>query len=60
VASWLLAPGLFHRRVTESGADVVTEPLGSHARVADLVLAATPKPVAVHGGLERHMSTTGW
>jgi sirohydrochlorin ferrochelatase len=38
VASWLLAPGLFHRRVTESGADVVTEPLGSHARVADLVL----------------------
>jgi sirohydrochlorin ferrochelatase len=38
VASWLLAPGLFHRRVAESGADVVTEPLGTHASVVDLVL----------------------
>ncbi|HEV7980654.1 sirohydrochlorin chelatase [Amycolatopsis sp.] len=38
VASWLLAPGLFQRRVTDSGADVVTTPLGTHPAAADLVL----------------------
>lgn len=38
VASWLLAPGLFQRRVAESGADVVAEPLGVHPGVVDLVL----------------------
>lgn len=38
VASWLLAPGLFQRRVDEAGADVVSTPLGTHPRVADLVL----------------------
>jgi sirohydrochlorin ferrochelatase len=38
VASWLLAPGLFQRRVTDSGADVFTTPLGTHPAVADLVL----------------------
>ncbi|MCU1682090.1 MAG: cobalamin biosynthesis protein CbiX [Amycolatopsis sp.] len=38
VASWLLAPGLFHRRVTESGAGVCAAPLGAHPGIADLVL----------------------
>ncbi|OLT48260.1 cobalamin biosynthesis protein CbiX [Saccharomonospora sp. CUA-673] len=38
VASWLLAPGLFQRRLTESGADVVSDPLGTHPGVADLIL----------------------
>lgn len=38
VASWLLAPGLFQRRVLDAGADVVADPLGAHPRVADLVL----------------------
>ncbi|MFD8495670.1 sirohydrochlorin chelatase [Amycolatopsis sp. NPDC059657] len=38
VASWLLAPGLFQRRVAESGAAVVAEPLGDHDLIADLVL----------------------
>lgn len=38
VASWLLAPGLFHRKATESGADVIAEPLGPHPGVVDLVL----------------------
>jgi sirohydrochlorin ferrochelatase len=38
VASWLLAPGLFQRRVADSGADVVTTPLGTHPAAADLVL----------------------
>lgn len=37
VASWLLAPGLFHRAVAGCGADVVAAPLGAHPRVADLV-----------------------
>ncbi|WAL64832.1 sirohydrochlorin chelatase [Amycolatopsis cynarae] len=38
VASWLLAPGLFQRRLAASGADVVAEPLGVHPGVVDLVL----------------------
>lgn len=38
VASWLLAPGLFQRRVIDSGAEVVAEPLGVHPAVVDLVL----------------------
>jgi sirohydrochlorin ferrochelatase len=33
VASWLLAPGLFHRRLTTSGADVVAAPLGAHPAI---------------------------
>ena len=32
-ASWLLAPGLFHQRLADSGAEVVSEPLGVHAGV---------------------------
>ncbi len=36
VASFLLADGLFARRLAESGADVVAAPLGVHPRVVDL------------------------
>ncbi|WP_116111413.1 sirohydrochlorin chelatase [Amycolatopsis ruanii] len=39
VASWLLAPGLFQRKVLDAGADVVADPLGVHPDVVDLVLA---------------------
>ncbi|MGH3775435.1 MAG: sirohydrochlorin chelatase [Pseudonocardiaceae bacterium] len=35
VASWLLAPGLFHRRLAEAGADVVAAPMGVHPGVVD-------------------------
>ncbi|MGH3943017.1 MAG: sirohydrochlorin chelatase [Pseudonocardiaceae bacterium] len=35
VASWLLAPGLFHRRLASAGADVVAAPLGIHPGVID-------------------------
>ncbi|HEX4103538.1 MAG TPA: CbiX/SirB N-terminal domain-containing protein [Pseudonocardiaceae bacterium] len=35
VASWLLAPGLFHRRLADSEADVVAAPLGTHPGVID-------------------------
>jgi sirohydrochlorin ferrochelatase len=39
VASWFLAPGLFHRRATECGAEVVAAPLGAHPKVAELVIS---------------------
>lgn len=35
VASWLLAPGLFHRTLGSAGADVVAAPLGAHCAVVD-------------------------
>lgn len=38
VASWLLAPGLFHRAAATSGAAVVADPIGAHPAVADLVV----------------------
>lgn len=38
VASYLLAPGLFHDRLASSGADWVTAPLGDHPAVAALVI----------------------
>jgi sirohydrochlorin ferrochelatase len=38
VASWLLAPGLFHRWVRACSADVVAEPIGAHAAIIDQVV----------------------
>ncbi|WP_374199136.1 sirohydrochlorin chelatase, partial [Actinotalea ferrariae] len=38
VASYLLAPGYFHDRLAEAGADAVTDPLGAHRRVVQIVL----------------------
>lgn len=38
VASWFLAPGLFHRRANECGARVVAEPLGAHPKIAQLIV----------------------
>lgn len=38
IASYLLAPGLFHSRLAEYGADGVGEPLGADPRIADLVV----------------------
>jgi sirohydrochlorin ferrochelatase len=35
VASWLLAPGLFHNWLARSGADVVSDPLGVHPLLVD-------------------------
>jgi len=37
-ASYLLAPGHFHRRVQAAGAAVVTRPLAPHPLLADIVL----------------------
>jgi sirohydrochlorin ferrochelatase len=38
VAAYLLAPGFFHDRLRETGADVVTDPLAPDARLAEIVL----------------------
>jgi sirohydrochlorin ferrochelatase len=38
VASYLLAPGFFQRRIEESGADVVTGPIGADPRVVEIVV----------------------
>jgi sirohydrochlorin ferrochelatase len=38
VASYLLAPGLFHDRLAKTGADWVTAPLGDHPAVAAIVI----------------------
>jgi sirohydrochlorin ferrochelatase len=38
VASWLLAPGLFHGSLAECGADVVSAPIGAHPLVVDALL----------------------
>lgn len=37
IASWFLAPGVFHGRARESGAACVAEPLGADPAVAELV-----------------------
>jgi sirohydrochlorin ferrochelatase len=39
VASWLLAPGIFHTRLATSGADVVAAPLGAHPDMVATVVA---------------------
>jgi sirohydrochlorin ferrochelatase len=39
VASYLLAPGSFHDVIRQCGAPVVSEPLGDHPAVAEVILA---------------------
>ncbi|MGO1315861.1 MAG: sirohydrochlorin chelatase, partial [Cellulomonadaceae bacterium] len=39
VASYLLAPGVFHDRLAGAGADVVSAPLAPDVRLAQVVLA---------------------
>ncbi|MCA1006488.1 sirohydrochlorin chelatase [Rhodococcus hoagii] len=54
VASYLLAPGLFHTRLGQAGADGVADPLGTHDAIADLVaerfLLASPRVARISGG----------
>jgi len=38
IASYLLAPGFFHRRVLSAGADLVSPPIGVHDALARLIL----------------------
>jgi sirohydrochlorin ferrochelatase len=46
VASWFLAPGLFHDRAAGCGARVVAGPLGADPQVADLVVGRYRQAVA--------------
>jgi sirohydrochlorin ferrochelatase len=46
VVSWLLAPGVFHSRIRDCGADVVGDPLGAHPEVVAAVVAR------YHAGVE--------
>ncbi|MGW6444875.1 sirohydrochlorin chelatase [Lentzea sp. NPDC055074] len=38
VASWLLAPGVFHGSLAACGADVVAEPVGAHPLLIDVLV----------------------
>ncbi len=38
LASYLMAPGLFHTRLSRCGADGVTAPLGADSRIADVIV----------------------
>ncbi|MFN8200898.1 MAG: hypothetical protein U0R72_21610 [Nakamurella multipartita] len=38
LASYLLAPGLFHTRLSRCGADGVAAPLGADSRIADVIV----------------------
>jgi len=38
LASYLLAPGFFQRKLVDAGADVVTGPLAPDDRLVDIVL----------------------
>lgn len=38
IASYLLAPGLFQRRLAEAGADFVAEPIGVHPAIVELIV----------------------
>jgi sirohydrochlorin ferrochelatase len=47
VASWLLAPGLFHRWLSGCGAEVLSAPIGAQDALVDLVVSryASNKPL---------------
>jgi sirohydrochlorin ferrochelatase len=38
ISSYLIASGVFHRRVLAAGADVISPPLGAHDALARLIL----------------------
>lgn len=64
VASYLLAPGFFHGRLQNAGADQVTRPLAPHPALPDLVLrrfrqAASRFGVVDDEGLSRPDEETG-
>lgn len=47
IASWLLAPGLFHRSLADAGADVLAAPLGTHPGVVDRLAALAEQGVVL-------------
>lgn len=55
IASWLLAPGLFHQRLADMGADRVAEPIGAHPRLVELVV----RRAAAAGIVDRSIMLVG-
>ena len=55
LATWLLAPGAFHRWLADAGAAVVAAPLGDHDGVVDVVLQRYVRsaPVSTTSGHSR-------
>ena len=55
LATWLLAPGAFHRWLADAGAVVVADPLGDHDGVVDVVVDRYVRsaPVSTFGGHNR-------
>jgi sirohydrochlorin ferrochelatase len=51
VASYLLAPGFFHRRVLSAGADLVSPPIGVHDALARLILRRYDETALAAGGV---------
>ncbi|WP_329259766.1 sirohydrochlorin chelatase [Actinoallomurus sp. NBC_01490] len=49
IASYLLAPGFFHRRILDSGADAVSPPIGVHDALATLILRRYDEAAAAYG-----------
>lgn len=49
VASYLLAPGFFHRRILDSGADSVSPPIGVHDALAALILRRYDEAATAYG-----------
>ena len=54
LATYLIAPGFFSKRLAEAGADIVAEPLGAHPAIAQIIVdrfteALTQLPTAVEG-----------
>lgn len=48
VASYLLAPGVFHTRLGQCGADGVADPLGAHPDLVALLAQRFRAPVPIH------------
>lgn len=53
VASYLLAPGYFHQKLVQCGADVVSEPLGAHPELVALLARRFGDATAVAVGSGR-------
>lgn len=55
VSSYLLAPGHFHRRLFDAGADVVSPPLGVHDALAHLILRRYDETAPAVSGVPQGM-----
>lgn len=60
VASWLLAPGLFHRSLTSAGADVVAAPLGAHPEVVERLVQLVGISSMACRSLSNRSTLSGW